>query len=230
MELSDHSGSWAEENEDAWDEHHPRVLIPEMCKLFYTLGWVTGTGGGMSIKRGPAIYIAPSGVQKERIKAEDLFIQDMNGQDLKLPPPTKKLKKSQCTPLFMCAYTERGAGAVIHTHSKAAVLVTLLCGAEFRISRQEMIKGIWNAKLGRNYNYDEELVVPVIENTCWESDLESYLREAIEKYPETSAVLVRRHGIYVWGKTWEQTKAMCECYDYLMDLAVSMKQLNIPWV
>lgn len=39
MELSDHSGSWAEENEDAWDEHHPRVLIPEMCKLFYTLGW-----------------------------------------------------------------------------------------------------------------------------------------------------------------------------------------------
>jgi hypothetical protein len=24
---------------------------------------------------------------------------------LELPPPEKKLKKSQCTPLFMCAYT-----------------------------------------------------------------------------------------------------------------------------
>lgn len=52
-----------------------------------------------------AIYIAPSGVQKERIKPEDLFIQDIHGQDLKLPPPCKGLKKSQCTPLFMCAYT-----------------------------------------------------------------------------------------------------------------------------
>ena len=50
-----------------------------------------------------AIYIAPSGVQKERIKSEDLFVQDIKGQDLKVP--SKALKKSQCTPLFMCAYT-----------------------------------------------------------------------------------------------------------------------------
>lgn len=49
-----------------------------------------------------AIYIAPSGVQKERIKSDELFIQDMNGQDLKLP--SKPLKKSQCTPLFMAVY------------------------------------------------------------------------------------------------------------------------------
>ena len=52
-----------------------------------------------------AIYIAPSGVQKERIKSDDLFVQDITGKDLKVPPVAKKLKKSQCTPLFMCAYT-----------------------------------------------------------------------------------------------------------------------------
>lgn len=27
-------------------------LIPELCKQFYDLGWVTGTGGGMSIREG----------------------------------------------------------------------------------------------------------------------------------------------------------------------------------
>jgi methylthioribulose-1-phosphate dehydratase len=53
------------------------------------------------------IYIAPSGVQKERILPEDLFVQNMDGKDLELPPPEKKLKKSQCTPLFMCAYRGR---------------------------------------------------------------------------------------------------------------------------
>jgi len=35
---------------------------------FYHLDWVTGTGGGISIKHGDEIFIAPSGVQKERVK------------------------------------------------------------------------------------------------------------------------------------------------------------------
>lgn len=36
------------------------------------------------------IYIAPSGVQKERIKSDDLFVQTINDEDLELPPPEKK--------------------------------------------------------------------------------------------------------------------------------------------
>ena len=44
--------AWVEEEEENWDEYHPRRLIPELCQLFYQLGWVTGTGGGISIKRG----------------------------------------------------------------------------------------------------------------------------------------------------------------------------------
>lgn len=50
------------------------------------------------------IFIAPSGVQKERIEPNDIFVQDMNGMDIELPPAEKKLTKSQCTPIFMCAY------------------------------------------------------------------------------------------------------------------------------
>lgn len=104
-----------------------------------------------------------TGVQKERIQIDDLFIQNIDGDDLGrkiqyialnmfqqvsnkkyfsvLPPDYKKLKKSQCTPLFMVAYKERNAGSVIHTHSPNAVMATLLWpGKEFRITHQEMIK------------------------------------------------------------------------------------------
>ena len=34
---------------------HPRNLITELCRQFYHLGWVTGTGGGISIKKGSVI-------------------------------------------------------------------------------------------------------------------------------------------------------------------------------
>ncbi|KAK2586628.1 hypothetical protein KPH14_011675 [Odynerus spinipes] len=211
-----------------YSKEHPRNLIPELCRQFYHLGWVTGTGGGISIKHENKIYIAPSGVQKERISPDDMFVQDINGKDLELPSAEKKLKKSQCTPLFMCAYLRRNAGAVIHTHSKVALMVTLLWpGKEFRVSHLEMIKGIRNQKSGKAYRYDEELVIPIIENTPFEEDLKEELDKAILDYPETCAVLVRRHGIYVWGDTWQQAKTMTECYDYLFDVAIQMKQCNL---
>ena len=65
------------------------------------------------------------------------------------------------------------AGAVIHTHSKAAVMATLLYpGSEFIITHQEMIKGIQKGCGKGNYIYNDRLVVPIIENTPQEKDLE----------------------------------------------------------
>jgi len=49
------------------------------------------------------------------------------------------------------------------------------------------------------------------------------MAKALEEYPDTNAVLVRRHGVYVWGETWEKAKTMCECFDYLCDIATRME-------
>jgi methylthioribulose-1-phosphate dehydratase len=69
------------------------------------------------------------------------------------------------------------------------------------------LQGIRNNQLSRNYRYDEELVVPIIENTPWEEDLTESLDAAIQQYPQTTAVLVRRHGVYVWGDSWQSAKS-----------------------
>lgn len=195
-----------------------RELIVELCHLFYHQGWVTGTGGGISIRRGDRIFMAPSGVQKERIDVNDIFV--LNGGGEVVERPKKPLKVSACQPLFMHAYRKRGAGAVIHSHSMNAMLVTLLYDTEYRISNLEMLKGIVGVGA-----FDLH-TVPIIENTAHEEDLTEALGEAIDAYPESQAVLVRGHGVYVWGKDWVQAKTQSECYDYLFAAALRIKELG----
>lgn len=62
--LAETNGIKHEEESD----EHPLRLIPALLKDFYWMGWCSGTGGGISIRSGNKIYIAPSGVQKERVK------------------------------------------------------------------------------------------------------------------------------------------------------------------
>jgi methylthioribulose 1-phosphate dehydratase/enolase-phosphatase E1 len=194
-------------------------LLCELCALFYTLGWVGGTGGSISVKTHGRIYMSPSAVQKERMAPRDIYILDENGEVLRPGlNPHRSLKLSQCHPLFMACYNIRGCGAVIHTHSIHAVMVTLLYDKEFRCTHLEMIKGV------EGHGYLDELVVPIIDNTPQERDLEASLAEAVAKYPKATAVLVRRHGVYIWGKDWISAKTQAECYDYLFNVAVQMHQ------
>ncbi|CAM1306774.1 APIP (predicted) [Pycnogonum litorale] len=214
----------ADEKELSLHQEHPRHVIPEVCQQFHSMGWMLGTGGAISVKFGNDVYITPTGVQKEKIKGEDLFQIDMNGEVIRGPPESKKLGKSSCTPVFMEPYRRRNAGSVMHIHSKNAVMISLLYpGSHFEISHHQMIKGIKNAVTGKRYKYDDTLRIPIIDNAAEEHQLQEPLAKAIEDNPETCVVLVRRHGIYVWGDDWKEVKTMCECLDYLFDIVRQMK-------
>lgn len=69
------------------DPLHPANYISDLCRRFYSLGWVTGTGGGVSIRHGNQIYLAPSGVQKEMMKPKDMFIMDFQRREYLRRPP-----------------------------------------------------------------------------------------------------------------------------------------------
>ncbi|XP_020599522.1 probable bifunctional methylthioribulose-1-phosphate dehydratase/enolase-phosphatase E1 1 isoform X2 [Phalaenopsis equestris] len=182
-----------------------RALVADLCRQFYTLGWVSGTGGSITIKvhddsipkPDQLIVMSPSGVQKERMISEDMYVLSSGGEVLSKPCPKsyphKTPKCSDCAPLFM------------------------------KIAHMEMIKGIFG------HGYYDELVIPIIENTAYERELTKSLSEAISAYPKTTAVLVRNHGIYVWGDSWISAKTQAECYHYLFDAAIKLHQLGIDW-
>ena len=138
------------------------------------------------------------------------------------------------------------------------MLVTLICEARgpeaagggrdvFALSRIEQIKGISRggaaggaagsggdeiAEGGRkvgNLGFFDTVRIPIIENTAHEEDLRGTLERAMDAWPETCAVLVRRHGLYVWGRDVAQAKTQCESLDYLFQLAVEMHKLGLKW-
>lgn len=85
-----------------------KKLVAELCASFYGLGWVSGTGGGLSMRAGPggeSVVMAPSGVQKERMTADDMFVLRTSDGEVVAEPRSstaaRPLKLSECAPLFM---------------------------------------------------------------------------------------------------------------------------------
>lgn len=198
----------------------PRELVCELCRHLYALGWASGTGGGFSLRQGDRIYVAPSGVQKERITPEQVFVVDLEGRVIS-SGEGRGLKISACTPLFLHAYRQRGAGAVLHSHSLNACVASVVFSGTFRVRGLEMMKGIEGAYA------DEVHEVPILDNTPYEHELADALGEAMAAYPKASAVLVRGHGVYVWGRDWAHAKTQAECYDYLFAAAVRLRELGV---
>ena len=211
-----------------------RSLIAQLCEQFYRFGWATGTGGGISIRVGGPdenrpwrVFVAPSGIQKEDMIGDDVFELDMD-RNVVHPPRTPNLKQSACTPLWYVVYRNRPtAKAVIHTHSMNAQLATLLDPTEtstvLRITHLEMLKGVGH------HAYDDILEVPIIDNRPSEDLLAAQLESVIQKYPNSNCVLVRRHGLYAWGDSWEQAKTQCESFDYLFESCIKLRQMGVDF-
>ncbi|KAL4620430.1 hypothetical protein ACB092_06G153200 [Castanea dentata] len=216
-----------------------KALAVELCRHFYSLGWLSGTGGSFTLRvhhhhdavSTPSHFIvmSPSGVQKERMVPEDMYVLSSDGFLLSTPILKSYThaapKCTDCAPLFMKVYEMCNAGAVIHSHGMESCIITMInrLSKEFRITHMEMIKGICG------HGYHDELVVPIIENTAHEGELLESLTEAIRAYPKTTAVLVRNHGVFVWGDSWVSAKTQAECYHYLFDAAIKLHQLGLDW-
>ncbi len=205
---------------DLLNNAQARERICELCRLFWQLGWASGTGGGISLRIGDTIYMAPSGVEKERLQPADIFELDRHGR-IKKAAPGQRL--TACAPLFQAAYDHRDAGAVLHSHSLDVVLASMLVppGEPLRLTRLEMMKGL------EGVGYFDVHEIPVIENTALEHELKDRVEQAIIDYPKSNAVIVRNHGIYVWGRDAGHAKAQAECLDYLCRAVVRMHAAGI---
>ncbi|CAK5012743.1 unnamed protein product [Meloidogyne enterolobii] len=202
--------------------------LAELIRHFYSLGWMRDNGGGMAVACGDVIYSSPTSVQKEKLSEKELFIiAQTDGKILKRPANPASVPSATAGLLY-----KTGSKCVIHTHSKYANLLTqLIRGDHFAINNQEMIQGVENRKTGRRLDNIDRVFVPIIDSELNELLLSPILLRTLEKYPEASAILVRGHGFFAFGShSWQSTKLMLECYEYLFELACDMIKYKLPLI
>ena len=95
-----------------------RAQVVAFAQRMVRDGLVVGTSGNVSVRAGEYLAVTPSGVDYDTLTPADVVVVDEAGTvaDGALHPTSE-------LPLHLLCYARHGAGAVVHTHSAAAVAV-----------------------------------------------------------------------------------------------------------
>ena len=185
-----------------------------------TRDWFMGTSGNLSIKvkDDPIQFlVSASGKDKRKQTNEDFLLVDSNGNSVE----DSKLRPSAETLLHCAVYKKTSAGCSLHVHTVANNVVSELYGDEGEIvfKGQELIKAfdLWEE--------DAVLRIPIIRNY---SDIPK-LAEEFQSHilSDKGAVLIRNHGITVWGKDGFEAKKLLEACEFLFQYQLMMDQLTL---
>jgi methylthioribulose-1-phosphate dehydratase len=178
------------------------------------MGWTPATSSNYSVRlpddAAPAYCaITSSGIDKGAIEVEHILAIDQHGK----PIDADGLKPSAETPLHLLLYRMMGAGAVLHTHSLPAALLSQLARDEGQVllSGWELLKGLSGVN-----THEAEISLPVFPNSQDMQALSMHVEQALSKKQSCYGFLLAGHGLYVWGKDIPEAKRHLEVFEYLL--------------
>jgi len=187
--------------------------LAAVAKSFHARGWLVGTSGNLSavVQREPLqIAMSPSGVDKGELRPDQLLSIDEHARIV----GQHGGKPSDESLLHIRIVKERGAGAVLHTHSIWNTILSDVYAADggIKIEGYEMLKGLQGV---RTHEHAEWL--PIVENSQDMPALAGTIGETLNKQPAAHGFLLRRHGLYSWGENLAQAKRHIEILEFLLE-------------
>ncbi len=189
---------------------------------FASRGFFPGTSGNLSMRVGPyapeEFYYAvtASGKDKSKSTPEDFLFVDQNGK----PCEATSLKPSAETVIHSEIYRLTGCGAIFHIHSVFNNLVSEL----FWERRAVPVEGV---ELIKGFNiWEEEAVIdiPILSNFA---DVPRIVPEISERMiSRVPGILLRKHGIYAWGRDAFEAKRHLEAFEFLFEYVYRWKLLT----
>ena len=194
--------------------------IAELARLCYAREWAPGTSGNFSatVSRDPLrLAITTSGVDKGTLTPDDIVEIDGLGRMV-----AGSGRPSAESSLHLAVVRARGAGAVLHTHSIWSTIISESGDHGVAIEGYEMLKGLDGV-----VTHEHREWLPVFENTQdWAAaapEVEGFLAE----HPDTHGFLIRRHGLYTWGRDLAEARRHLEVFEFLFE--VMGRKRGISW-
>ena len=187
--------------------------LASVAKSFHARGWLLGTSGNLSavVQREPLrLAMSPSGIDKGELTADQLLTIDENARIVS----EHSGKPSDESLLHIRVVKERGAGAVLHTHSTWNTILSDLYAADggVKIEGYEMLKGLQGV---RTHEHSEWL--PIIENSQDIPALAEVIGKTLNEQKAAHGFLLHRHGLYSWGETLAHAKRHIEILEFLLE-------------
>jgi methylthioribulose-1-phosphate dehydratase len=187
--------------------------LRDIARSFHARGWALGTSGNFSavISRRPLrLMITASGVAKDRLAAEHILQCDDDGRARGRRPG----RPSAETLLHLEIVRQRGAGAVLHTHSVWSTIASDLHAADggVAIEGYEMLKGLEGVSSHVHREW-----IPIVDNDQDMPGLARQVRETLTRDDRAHAFLLRRHGLYTWGTTLDEALRHVEILEFLLE-------------
>lgn len=162
------------------------------------------------------LAITASGVDKGQLTADDVVLIDDDGAVL-----SGSGAPSAEASLHLTVARERGAaaGAVVHTHSIWSTMLSEAGeagderGSGLAIEGYEMLKGLDGV---RTHGHREWL--PIVDNRQDWSAAAPAVAGVLAKHPAAHGFLIRRHGLYTWGKDLAAAKRHVEVLEFLLEV------------
>ena len=187
--------------------------LAHIARGFHGRGWLLGTSGNLSavVQREPLqMAMSPSGVDKGELRPEQLLSIDENARIV----GQQGGKPSDESLLHIRIVKERGAGAVLHTHSIWNTILSDLYATDggIKIEGYEMLKGLQGV---RTHEHSEWL--PIIDNSQDMPALADRISNTLREHKNAHGFLLKRHGLYSWGDNLAQAKRHVEILEFLLE-------------
>jgi L-fuculose-phosphate aldolase len=95
-----------------------RERLCETGRRMVAGGLVLGTSGNVSLRKGELVAVTPGGVALDRLTPADCPVLDIRGEVV-----DGARKPSSEVPMHLAVYQATGVRAIVHTHSRYAVVV-----------------------------------------------------------------------------------------------------------